>query len=115
MRRTLPQSGGAALPPGQDGLPVEPSQFVQLLAVDFAGIYSVYLAAKDERLKMTRLAMALLSAPFAATIALASAKVIQPGALTAWSGVPWYVFALAMAFGLLSVVPFLRMRSARSG
>ncbi|MFI0423069.1 hypothetical protein [Spongiactinospora sp. 9N601] len=114
MRKTLPQSGGAALPPGQDGLSVEPSQFVQLLAVDFAGIYSVYLAAKDERLKMTRLAMALLSAPFAATIALASAKVIQPGALTAWSGVPWYVFALTMAFGLLSVVPFLRMIEAVS-
>ncbi|MDF5757543.1 hypothetical protein [Spongiactinospora sp. TRM90649] len=114
MRRTLPQSGGAALPPKQEDLPLEPSQFLQLLAVDFGGIYSVYLAAKDERLKMTRLSMALLSAPFGATVALVHARVIAPGALADWDSVPWYVFALVTAFGLLNIVPFLRMIEAVS-
>ncbi|MEV8634849.1 hypothetical protein AB0395_24655 [Streptosporangium sp. NPDC051023] len=102
----------AALPERLDGLPVEPREFIQLVSVDFAGTYNVYLAAKDERLKMTRLSMSLLAAPFAATIALVSTKVIDPAALASWATVPWYLFAVTAAFGLLSVLPFLRLIEA---
>jgi hypothetical protein len=86
--------------------------FLQLASVDFAGIYAVHLAAKEERLKMTRLAMSLLSGPFLAAIALTSAKVVDPQSLTSWERVPWYLFALVTAFGLLSVLPFLRLIEA---
>ncbi|MEW9550099.1 hypothetical protein [Nonomuraea sp. NPDC050783] len=89
-----------------------PGQFLQLAAVDFTGIYAVHLAAKEERLKMTRLALSLLSGPFLAAIALASAKVVDPQSLTQWHRVPWYLFALVVAFGLLSVLPFLRLIEA---
>ncbi|GAA2374752.1 hypothetical protein [Nonomuraea africana] len=92
--------------------PLEATQFLQLAAVDFSGIYAVHLAAKDERLKMTRLAMSLLSAPFAAAIALASTKVVDPADLTRWDTVPWYLYALVAAFGLLAVLPFLRLIEA---
>ncbi|MGW0806101.1 hypothetical protein [Nonomuraea sp. NPDC002799] len=88
------------------------SQFLQLAAVDFTGIYAVHLAAKEERLKMTRLALSLLSGPFLAAIALTSAKVVDPQSLTEWQRVPWYLFALVTAFGLLSVLPFLRLIEA---
>lgn len=88
------------------------TQFLQLAAVDFTGIYAVHLAAKDERLKMTRLGMSLLSGPFLATIALISAKVVDPRALTSWHTVPWYLFALVTAFGLLTGLPFLRLIEA---
>ncbi|MEV0586635.1 hypothetical protein [Nonomuraea sp. NPDC050310] len=91
---------------------LDTSEFLPLVAVDFTGIYAVHLAAKDERLKMTRLAMSLLSVPFAAAIALASTKVIDPASLTSWHEVPWYLFALVAAFGLLGVLPFLRMIEA---
>ncbi|GAA3107800.1 hypothetical protein [Streptosporangium carneum] len=112
MRKTVPRKTAEALPERLDGLPVEPREFVQLVSVDFAGTYNVYLAAKDERLKMTRLSMSLLAAPFAATIALASTKVIDPAALASWDRVPWYLFAVVAAFGLLSVLPFLRLIEA---
>ncbi|GAA3542692.1 hypothetical protein GCM10022419_023580 [Nonomuraea rosea] len=88
------------------------SQFLQLAAVDFTGIYAVHLAAKEERMKMTRLALSLLAGPFLAAIALASAKVVDPQSLTEWDRVPWYLFALVTAFGLLSVLPFLRLIEA---
>ncbi|WP_214318870.1 hypothetical protein [Nonomuraea sediminis] len=93
-------------------VPLDATHFLQLTAVDFTGIYAVHLAAKEERLKMTRLAMSLLSGPFLAAIALASAKVIDPAQLTAWERIPWYLFALVTAFGLLSVLPFLRLIEA---
>ncbi|MFC4062336.1 hypothetical protein ACFOWE_28890 [Planomonospora corallina] len=101
-----------SLPERLDDLPVNAKDFLQLVTVDFAGTYNVYLAAKDERIKMTRLSMSLLSAPFAAAIALASAKVVSPALLTSWSTVPWYLFATTAAFGLLSVLPFLRLIEA---
>ena len=91
---------------------LESAAFLQLVAVDFNGIYAVHLAAKDERLKMTRLAMSLLSVPFAAAIALASTKVIDPASLTVWNRIPPYLFALVAAFGLLGVLPFLRLIEA---
>ncbi|GAA5058318.1 hypothetical protein HNP84_000665 [Thermocatellispora tengchongensis] len=100
------------MPGRADELPVGPAQFLQLVAVDFTGIYSVYLAAKDERLKMTRLSMSILSAPFAAAVALASAKVIDPASLTTWHTIPWYLFAIVLAFGLLGLVPYLRLIEA---
>lgn len=92
--------------------PFEPAQFLQLAVVDFSGIYAVHLAAKDERLKMTRLAMSLLSVPFAAAIALASTKVIDPASLTEWHRVPPYLFALVTIFGVLGILPFLRLIEA---
>ncbi|MGN9837335.1 hypothetical protein ACTMTI_04325 [Nonomuraea sp. H19] len=95
---------------GEDDL--APSQFLQLAAVDFTGVYAVHLAAKEERLKMTRLALSLLSGPFLAAVALASAKVVDPQSLTQWQRVPWYLFAMITAFGLLSVLPFLRLIEA---
>ncbi|GAA2885898.1 hypothetical protein GCM10010517_49540 [Streptosporangium fragile] len=101
-----------SLPEKLDELPVEPREFLALVSVDFTGTYQVYLAAKDERIKMTRLSMSLLAAPFAAAIALASSKVVNPVALTTWHGVPWYLFATIAGFGLLSVVPFLRLIEA---
>ncbi|ACZ83820.1 hypothetical protein Aros01_02160 [Streptosporangium roseum] len=112
MRKMLPRMTAESLPERLDDLPVEPKDFLQLVAVDFSGTYHVYLAAKDERLKMTRLSMSLLAAPFAAAIALASAKVINPGTLTSWNGVPWYLFATIAAFGLLNMLPFLRLIEA---
>jgi hypothetical protein len=112
MRKTVPRASADSLPERPDRLPVEPREFVQLVSVDFAGTYSVYLAAKDERLKMTRLSMSLLSAPFAAAIALVSTEVIDPAALASWRGVPWYLFAVVAAFGLLSILPFLRLIEA---
>ncbi|MGJ6966209.1 hypothetical protein ACSDR0_30305 [Streptosporangium sp. G11] len=101
-----------ALPESLDGLPVEPREFLALVSVDFTGTYQVYLAAKDERIKMTRLSMSLLAAPFAAAVALASAKVVSPQMLTTWHSVPWHLFAMVAAFGLLSVLPFLRLIEA---
>ncbi|MEU0485592.1 hypothetical protein ABZ260_41240 [Streptosporangium sp. NPDC006013] len=107
-----PRATAEALPETLDGLPVAPREFLALVSVDFTGTYQVYLAAKDERIKMTRLSMSLLSAPFAAAIALTGAKVISPNMLTSWQGVPWYLFATVAAFGLLSVLPFLRLIEA---
>ncbi|MGC5009207.1 hypothetical protein ACLQ2R_00425 [Streptosporangium sp. DT93] len=112
MRKTPPRATAEAPPGSPNALPVEPREFVTLLAVDFTGTYQVYLAAKDERIKMTRLSMSLLAAPFAAAVALASAKVIRPDALAAWESVPWYLFATVAAFGLLNVLPFLRLIEA---
>ncbi|MGV9597094.1 hypothetical protein ACWDR1_10535 [Streptosporangium sandarakinum] len=112
MRKMVPRMTAESLPERLDDLPVEPKDFLQLVAVDFTGTYNVYLSAKDERLKMTRLSMSLLSAPFAAAIALASTKVIDPRALTSWDGVPGYLFAMVTAFGLLNMLPFLRLIEA---
>lgn len=92
--------------------PFEAAHFLQLAAVDFSGIYAVHLAAKDERLKMTRLAMSLLSVPFAAAIALASTKVIDPSRLTEWAKVPPYLFALIAIFGVFGILPYLRLIEA---
>ena len=92
---------------------MEPREFLALVAVDFTGDATrVDLAAKDERIKMTRLSMSLLAAPFAAAVALASAKVVSPQMLTTWHSVPWHLFAMVAAFGLLSVLPFLRLIEA---
>ncbi len=112
MRKMSPRMTAAALPETLDGLPVAPGEFLALVSVDFTGTYQVYLAAKDERIKMTRLSMSLLAAPFAAAVALASAKVVSPETLTTWLTVPWHLFAMVAAFGLLSVLPFLRLIEA---
>ncbi|GAA3443790.1 hypothetical protein [Planomonospora venezuelensis] len=101
-----------SLPERLDNLPVDSKEFLQLVTADFTGTYNVYLSAKDERLKMTRLSMSLLAAPFAAAIALASTQVIDPVALTSWEMIPEYLFAMVVAFGLLSVLPFLRLIEA---
>lgn len=86
--------------------------YLQLLTADFSGIYQVYIAAWDERLKMMRLAMSFMAAPFGAVIALLSAHVIQPEVLTEWKRLPLYVFGLILAAGLLTVVPYLRLIEA---
>lgn len=112
MRKMSPRVTAESLPRTLDGLPVAPREFLALVSVDFTGTYQVYLEAKDERIKMTRLSMSLLAAPFAAAVALASAKVISPAALATWHTVPWYLFAMIAAFGLLSMLPFLRMIEA---
>ncbi|MBB2909206.1 hypothetical protein FHS43_000452 [Streptosporangium becharense] len=112
MRKMSPRTSAESLPKTPDVPPVEPREFLALVSVDFTGTYQVYLAAKDERIKMTRLSMSLLAAPFAAAIALASSKVVNPVALTTWHSVPWYLFATIAGFGLLSVVPFLRLIEA---
>jgi hypothetical protein len=98
----------------RDRADVDPTQFVQLLATDFGGIYQVYLAASEERLKMLRLAMSLLAAPFGAVVALASARVLDPAALTSWHRIPPYVFALTAIFGAMGVLPYLRLIEATS-
>jgi hypothetical protein len=93
-------------------LATDPAVYVQLLATDFGGIYQVYIAAWDERLKMLRLAMSFMAAPFGAVIALMSARVLDPKVLTAWDRLPLYVFGLILAAGLLSMVPYLRLIEA---
>jgi hypothetical protein len=83
-----------------------------LLAIDFQGVYQVHVAAANERLSMMRFALSLLSAPFAATVALVSAKVVAPQALTSWPRVPVVLFGLLAAFGGLAVLPYLRVIEA---
>ncbi|MFB9878086.1 hypothetical protein ACFFMN_09095 [Planobispora siamensis] len=112
MKKMLPRMTAESLPERLDNLPVDPKEFLQLVAIDFVGTYHVYLAAKDERIKMTRLSMTMLGAPFVAAIALASAKVINPVSLTSWDDAPRYLFATVLGFGLLSVLPFLRLIEA---
>lgn len=90
----------------------ERAVYLQLLATDFGGIYQVYIAAWDERLKMLRLAMSFMAAPFGAVIALMSARVLDPTVLASWQRLPAYVFGLIIAAGLLTMVPYLRLIEA---
>lgn len=83
-----------------------------LLSIDFQGVYQVNVAATTERLAMLRFSLSLLAAPFGATVALVSAKVVAPAALTSWAHVPRYLFGLLLASGLLAVLPYLRMIEA---
>jgi hypothetical protein len=104
-------SGGpapiAAGPPG-----IRPADLFTLLMTDFQGEYQVYIAAANERLVMLRFALSLLAAPFAATIALVSAKVVAASSLSSWTGIPAYLFGLLTVFGLLAILPYLRMIEA---
>jgi hypothetical protein len=88
------------------------SDIVPLLVADFTGEYQVYVAAAGECVAMLRFALSLLAAPFAVTAALLGAHVLQPAAVTFWSRIPGYVFALLLAFGALAVLPYLRMIEA---
>lgn len=88
------------------------SDAFSLLAIDFQGVYQVNVAATTERLAMLRLSLSLLAAPFGATVALVGARVVAPSSLTAWTHVPRYLFGLLAAFGLLAVLPYLRMIEA---
>jgi hypothetical protein len=83
-----------------------------ILVADFQGEYQVHIAAASERLATLRFALSLLSAPFAAAVALVGAKVMRPSALTSWAHIPSYLFALLLAFGLLAILPYLRMIEA---
>lgn len=83
-----------------------------LISADFSGIYQVHIAAANERLSMLRFALSLLATPFGATVALVSARVVEPSALTSWPRVPLYLFGLLTAFGVLAVLPYLRMIEA---
>ena len=110
---TVTDPAAAATGPGKpvaagDGLPGAQS----LLAVDFQGAYQIYVAAATERQAMVRFTLSLLAAPFGAAIALVSARVVAPAALTSWEHVPRYLFALLAAFGVLAVLPYLRMIEA---
>src|SRR6266567_4087531 len=67
-----------------------------LLATDFQSVYQVNIAAAAERLSMLRFALSLLAAP----------------SLTSWLHVPVYLFALMTVFGVLAVLPYLRMIEA---
>jgi hypothetical protein len=89
-----------------------PADLFTLLMSDFQGEYQVYIAAAGERLMMLRFALSLLAAPFAATIALVSAKVVPAGSLASWANVPGYLFGLLAAFGVLAILPYLRMIEA---
>ena len=106
-----PAAGGAGplpQPPDQ----IEPAEYLALLMADFQGLYQVNVAAAGERLTLVRFVLSLLAAPFAATIALVSAKVVTPAMLESWTRVPAYLFALLTAFGVLAIVPYLRMIEA---
>ena len=91
---------------------IGPGDFFALLTADFEGGYRVNIAAASERLAMTRFALSLLAAPFAATIALVSAKVLAPASLESWNRVPGYLFGLLAVFGVLAILPYLRMIEA---
>lgn len=113
MRKTVPwSSSGEPLQRRRAQCDIEATEYIQLLATDFGGIYQVYIATADERLKMLRFAMSLLAAPFGAVIALVSAKVLAPAALGSWQRIPPYVFALVTAFGVLAMLPYLRLIEA---
>jgi hypothetical protein len=100
-------SGASGAAPG-----IGPGDFFTLLAADFEGGYQVNIAAAGERLAMTRFALSLLAAPFAATIALVGAKVVAAASLTSWGRVPGYLFGLLTVFGVLAILPYLRMIEA---
>lgn len=85
---------------------------LNLLAMDFQGVYQVNVAATTERLAMLRFSLSLLAAPFGATVALVSARVVAPSSLMSWPHVPRYLFGLLAAFGVLAVLPYLRMIEA---
>ncbi len=91
---------------------IKPGDFFTLLMTDFQGEYQVYIAAAGECLVMVRFALSLLAAPFAATIALVSAKVVPAAWLTSWEHLPGYLFGLLAAFGVLAILPYLRMIEA---
>jgi hypothetical protein len=91
---------------------IGPACYLTLTNTDFQGAYKVNIAATNERLAMTRFALSLLAAPFAAAIALVSAKVVPAAALTSWERLPSYLFALVAAFGVLAILPYLRMIEA---
>jgi len=91
---------------------ITPADFFTLLMTDFQGEYQVYIAAVNERLVMLRFALSLLAAPFAATIALVSAKVVPASSMASWAHIPVYLFGLLAAFGLLAILPYLRMIEA---
>jgi hypothetical protein len=99
-----------ASPPDPPG--IRPADFFTLLMTDFQGEYQVYIAAANERLVMLRFALSLLAAPFAATIALVSAKVVAASSLASWLHTPAYLFGLLTVFGLLAILPYLRMIEA---
>lgn len=107
---------------GLESRPADTNDLLAMLSVDFAGVYSVNVAAAEERLRVLRLSLTFLSAPFLAGVALASAGVFQPDLLGAWRTIPGYLYLLVLGFGLLSIVPFLRfvevngthMRTARA-
>jgi hypothetical protein len=102
-------SASPAGPPG-----IRPADLFTLLTADFQGEYQVYIAAANERLVMLRFALSLLAAPFAATIALVSAKVVAASSLASWAHIPAYLFGLLTVFGLLAILPYLRMIEASS-
>ena len=110
MLRVPPQSHMVARPADDGGLAAR--DFFTLLTADFTGLYQVYTAAAAERLAMVRFALSLLAAPFAATIALASAKVVTAASLASWQHLPGYLFGLLAAFGVLAILPYLRMIEA---
>ena len=83
-----------------------------LLAIDFQGVYQINVAAATERRAMLRFTLSLLAAPFGAAVALVSARVVPPAVLTSWQHVPRYLFGILAAFGLLAVLPYLRMVEA---
>jgi hypothetical protein len=83
-----------------------------LLAIDFQGVYQLNVASAIERLAMLRFSLSLLAAPFGAAVALVSARVVAPAALMSWPHVPRYLFGLLGAFGVLAVLPYLRMIEA---
>jgi hypothetical protein len=91
---------------------LEPGEYLPLVVADFQGLYQVNVAAASERLTLVRFTLSLLAAPFAATIALVSAKVVTPAMLVSWGRIPAYLFALLTAFGVLAIVPYLRMIEA---
>jgi hypothetical protein len=103
---------GGSGPPSQPPPQLEPGEYLTLVMADFQGLYQVNVAAASERLTLVRFALSLLAAPFAATIALVSAKVVTPAMLESWTRLPVYLFALLAAFGLLAIVPYLRMIEA---
>lgn len=106
----VPAAVAGPAPPPAGGIGA--SDFFTLLTADFAGAYQVYIAAADERLAMLRFALSLLAAPFAAAIALVGAKVVPGADLASWQHLPGYLFALLAAFGVLAVLPYLRMIEA---
>jgi hypothetical protein len=105
-------TAGGSGPPPHAPTQIEPGDYLALVTADFQGLYQVNVAAASERLTLVRFALSLLAAPFAATIALVGAKVVTPAMLESWTRLPAYLFAQLAAFGVLAIVPYLRMIEA---
>lgn len=88
---------------------------VDLIGVDFAKIYDVYLFQIKERSEAVRLFIATLSAPFMIVSALGVTKVVdinKNDLFEIMSQMPKFVYVIFIICGLIGIVPYHRFCAA---